>query len=165
MKYWYSNWTSRKIHKLSHEPSCHHLAWYLAKEKSIHSLTQPHLQCHLFLSLFLIWMLTGAKQDKPQWESVLFQPVLKAYLTWYSWIITAHISIGNLNKQLWMFNSQKALVHELLMKLQCQPFVSNFVLNTFLEEFTTSTVSTNHVHLPYEWWYSYSGLNQPFINY
>ena len=47
----------------------------------------------------------------------IFQPVLKAYPTQHSWIITANISIGELNKQLHMFNHQKALAHELLMKL------------------------------------------------
>ena len=35
-----------------------------------------------------------------------------------------------------MFNHQKALAHELLMKLQCRPLASNFVLNTLLGEFT-----------------------------
>ena len=35
-----------------------------------------------------------------------------------------------------MFNHQKALAHELLMKLQYQPFASNFILNALLGEFT-----------------------------
>ena len=46
-----------------------------------------------------------------------------------------HISIGDLNKQLCMFNHQKALAHELLIKLQCQPFTYNFVLIAFLGDF------------------------------
>ena len=96
---------------------------------------QPQLQCHPSLSLFLIGMLTTTKQDKAQWESILFQPVLKAYLMWHSWIITAHISLGNLNKQLHMFNNKKALAHELL-KLQCQPFTSNIIFNALLGEFS-----------------------------
>ena len=79
-------------------------------------------------------MTTGVKQDKPQQESVLFQPVPKAYPTWHSWIITAHISIHFLNKQLCMFNCQKALAQELLIKLQWQPFASNFVFNALLGE-------------------------------
>ena len=32
-------------------------------------------------------------------ESVLFQPVLKAYPTHHSWIITAHISLRKLERQ------------------------------------------------------------------
>ena len=39
-------------------------------------------------------------------ESVLFQPVLKAYPSCHSWIITAHISLGNLEKQWRMFFRQ-----------------------------------------------------------
>ena len=35
-----------------------------------------------------------------------------------------------------MFNHQKALTSELLIKLQCQPFTSKFVLNALLGEFT-----------------------------
>ena len=35
-----------------------------------------------------------------------------------------------------MFKHQKTLAHELLMKLQCQPFASNFMLNALLGEFT-----------------------------
>ena len=34
--------------------------------------SKPHLQHHPSLSLFLIGMLTGEKQDKPQQESVVF---------------------------------------------------------------------------------------------
>ena len=39
-------------------------------------------------------------------ESVLFQPVLKAYPTYHSWIITSHISLGNLEKKWKMFTRQ-----------------------------------------------------------
>ena len=31
-------------------------------------------------------------------ESVLFQPILKAYPTCHSWMITAHVSLGNMEK-------------------------------------------------------------------
>ena len=73
--------------------------------------------------------MTRAKQYKPQWESVLFQPVLKTYPTRHSQIITAHKSLGDLNKELCMFNHQKALAHEL-------QFASNFMLNALLGEFS-----------------------------
>ena len=36
----------------------------------------------------------------------------------HSWIITAHISLGDLYRQLHMFNNQKTLAHQLLVKLQ-----------------------------------------------
>ena len=64
----------------------------------------------------------------------------------HSWIITAQVSIGDLNKQLHMFNCQKALSQELLMRLQCQPVASNFVLNALLGEVS----SINNIYLSYE---------------
>ena len=94
------------------------------------------MQHHPSFSLFLIGMLTRTKQDKPQHGSVLFHLVLKAYSTWHSWIITAHVFLGELNKQLHMFNHQEESAHQLLMKLQCQLFTSNFVLNDLLGELT-----------------------------
>ena len=39
-------------------------------------------------------------------ESVWFQEVLKAYATYHSWIITAHVSLENLEKQWKMFTRQ-----------------------------------------------------------
>ena len=39
-------------------------------------------------------------------ESVLFHPVLKAYSTHHSWIITTHVSFGNLEMQRKMFTRQ-----------------------------------------------------------
>ena len=40
--------------------------------------------------------LTNTSSGRENGESVLFQPVLKAYPTWHSWLITAHISLGQL---------------------------------------------------------------------
>ena len=34
-----------------------------------------------------------------------------------------------------MFKHQKAVAHKLLIKLQCQPFTSNFMLSALLGEF------------------------------
>ena len=45
----------------------------------------------LLFSLLFIGTLAEKKQDTPHHESVLFHPVLKAYPTEHSWIITAHI--------------------------------------------------------------------------
>ena len=49
-------------------------------------------------------------------ESVLFQPILVAYPTWHSWIISTHINLGTLNKPVHMFNRQKNIVHEMISK-------------------------------------------------
>ena len=94
--------------------------------------------------------MTRAKQDKPQWESVLFQPVLKAYLTRHLWIIIAQISIGSLTMQLSMFSHQKLWAHDLLMKLQHQLFTSHIVLNAILGEFT-NTDSIYQLYEPNIW--------------
>ena len=54
-------------------------------------------------------------------ESVLFQSVLKAYLTCHSWIITAHISLGHLECQ-WKYCSRQVdKTHQLLQTLSHQP--------------------------------------------
>ena len=46
------------------------------------------------------------------------------------------ISLGALNRQLHLFNCQKTLAHQLLVKLQDQLLVSNFVLSALLDEFS-----------------------------
>ena len=53
-------------------------------------------------------------------ESVLFQPVLAAYPTRHSWIISAHINLGTLNKSMHLFNKQKN-VRETISKLRNHP--------------------------------------------
>ena len=42
--------------------------------------------------------LISATVKQESWESILFQPVLKAYPTCHSWNITVHVSLGNLGK-------------------------------------------------------------------
>ena len=54
-------------------------------------------------------------------ESVLFQPILAVYPTRYSWIISAHINLGTLNKPMHIFNRQKNIVHEMIFKLRNHP--------------------------------------------
>ena len=49
-------------------------------------------------------------------ELVLFQPILAAYPTRHSWIISAHINLGTLNKPMHMFNRQKNIVREMISK-------------------------------------------------
>ena len=47
-------------------------------------------------------------------ESVIFQPVLQAYPTRHSWIITAHILLGNLECHWKIFNRQFDRTQQLL---------------------------------------------------
>ena len=65
---------------------------------------------------------------------MLFHPALKAYLTCHSWIIAAYILLGDLSRQLCMFNHQKTLTHPLLPKLQGQLLALHFVFNALLDE-------------------------------
>ena len=54
-------------------------------------------------------------------ELVLFQPILAAYPTRHSWIISAHINLGTVHKPMHMFNRQKNIVREAISKLRNHP--------------------------------------------
>ena len=54
-------------------------------------------------------------------ESVIFQPVLQAYPTCHSWIITAHVSLGHWEHHWKAFNRQLARTQQLLCSLDQQP--------------------------------------------
>ena len=54
-------------------------------------------------------------------ELVLFQPILAAYPTRHSWIISAHINVQTLNKPMHMFNRQKNIIREMISKLRSHP--------------------------------------------
>ena len=69
---------------------------------------------------------------------MLLHPDLKAYPAWHSWIITANISLGDLNRQLHMFNHQKTIAYQLLVKFQGQLLASHFVLNALLGEISNT---------------------------
>ena len=71
------------------------------------------------------------------WESVLFQPVLKAYPTCHSWIIKAHISLGNLEKQWKMFVKQKERTWQSLNSIQQKPLAATHLISMLQAELTT----------------------------
>ena len=54
-------------------------------------------------------------------ELVLFQPVLQAYPTRHSWIITAHISLGNLECHWKLFTRQLTRTQQFLRSLDQHP--------------------------------------------
>ena len=54
-------------------------------------------------------------------ELVIFQPVLQAYPTHYSQIITAHVSLGHQECHWKAFNRQLARTQQLLCLLDQQP--------------------------------------------
>ena len=54
-------------------------------------------------------------------ESFIFQPVLQAYPTQHPWIITAHISLGNLEHHWKIFNRQFDRTQQLFQSLDQYP--------------------------------------------
>ena len=65
---------------------------------------------------------------------VIFLPVLQAYPTCHSWIIMAHISLGNLECHWKAFNRQLARTQQLLCSLDQQPSVQTQLLSTLQVE-------------------------------
>ena len=62
-------------------------------------------------------------------ELVIFQPFLQAYPTHHPWIITAHVSLGNLECHWKAFNRQLARTQQLLCSLDQQPLVQTQLLS------------------------------------
>ena len=63
-------------------------------------------------------------------ELVIFQPVLQVYPTRHSWIITAHISLGNLEHHWKLFNRQFDRTQQLLRSLGQHPSAPTQILST-----------------------------------
>ena len=69
---------------------------------------------HLHYSTILMLTPTTNSSRMELGESVIFQPVLQAYPTQHSWIITAHILLGNLECHWKTFNRQFDRTQQLL---------------------------------------------------
>ena len=76
-------------------------------------------------------------------ESVIFQPVLEAYPTQHSWIITAHISLGNFEYHWKTFNRQFDRTHQLLQSLDQYPSSPTQLLSTLQLELSNIKVIYN----------------------
>ena len=63
-------------------------------------------------------------------ELVIFQPVLQAYPTRHSCIITAHISLGNLECHWKLFNRQLTRTQQFLRSLDQHPSAPTQLLST-----------------------------------
>ena len=61
---------------------------------------------------------------------VIFQPVLQGYTTRHSWIITAHITLGNLECHWKLINRQLARTQQLLKSLDQDPSAPTQLLST-----------------------------------
>ena len=71
----------------------------------------------------------NSSQVKPR-ESVIFQPILQAYPTRHSWIITAHISLGNLEHHWKLFSRQLTRTQQFLRSLDQHPSAPAQLLTT-----------------------------------
>ena len=76
-----------------------------------------HSQFDFCFRFLLLHILAQGKKI----ESVLFQLILAAYPIRHSWIISAHINLGTLNRPMHMFKRQKNIVHETISKLRNHP--------------------------------------------
>ena len=78
--------------------------------------------------------LTTNSSRKELGESVIFQPVLQAYPTCHSQIITTHVSLGHLEHNWKAFNRQLARTWQLLCSLDQQLSVQTQLLSTLQVE-------------------------------
>ena len=70
-------------------------------------------------------------------ESILFQPVLKAYPIQHSWINTAHVALGNLERHWKSFTRQMDRMRQLPQSLPHQrPSMPTHLISTLQAELT-----------------------------
>ena len=62
---------------------------------------------------------------------VIFQPILQAYPTRHSWIITAHVSLGNLECHWKLFTRQLTRMQQFLRSLDQHPSAPTQLFTTF----------------------------------
>ena len=79
-------------------------------------------------------------------ESVLFQSVLKAYPTFHSRMITAHVSLGDMEKQWKLFTKQVIRTCQLLPSLLWKPAALTHLLSGLEAEIN----NLNSIYLSYQ---------------
>ena len=89
---------------------------------------------HLHYSTIFMLTPTTNSSRRELGESVIFQPVLQVYPTQHSWIITAHVSLGNLECHWKTFNRQLARTQQLLWSLDQQPSAPTQLLSALQVE-------------------------------
>ena len=101
-----------------------------------------HSQFDFHFRFLLLHILAQGKKI----ESVLFQPILAAYPTRHSWIISAHMNLGTLNKPMHMFNRQKNIIRETISKLRNHPDDAIELLQPLQVNWTTCTTYSWHTN-------------------
>ena len=104
--------------------------------RNLHQKNPALLLINMHLHYSMIFMLTPTTDSSRRelGESVIFQSVLQVYPTWHSWIITAHVSLGNLECHWKTFNRQLARTQQLLQSLDQQPSAPTQLLSTLQVE-------------------------------
>ena len=88
------------------------------------------IKYHLHYSIILTLTPTMNSSQMELGESVIFQPVLQAYPIRHSWIIIAHISLGNLECHWKLFTRQLARTQQFLRSLDQHPSAPTQLLST-----------------------------------
>ena len=85
---------------------------------------------HLHYSIAFTLTPTMNSSQTDLGELVIFQPVLQAYPTRHSWIITTHILLGNLECHWKLFNRQLTRTQQFLRSLDQHPSAQTQLLST-----------------------------------
>ena len=85
---------------------------------------------HLHYSLVLTLTPTMNLSQPELEELVIFQPVVQAYPTRHSWIITTHVSLGSLEHQWKLFTRQLTRTQQFLRSLDQHPSAQGQLLST-----------------------------------
>ena len=111
---------------------------YRGSTVTIKTPSRMQLQITYIIFAHTPFMLTPTTNSlgKELGESVIFHPVLQAYPTCHSWIITAHVSLGHLKCHWKAFNMQLARTQQLLHFLDQQPSVPTHLLSMLQVELT-----------------------------
>ena len=88
------------------------------------------IEYHLHSSLLLTFTPSSNSSQTEPGESVIFQPVLQAYPTRHSWIITVHVSLGNLECHWKLFNRQLTRTQQFLRSFDQHPSAPTQLLTT-----------------------------------
>ena len=126
LEHWYSVWQSWKIYQPPCKPTYHKSSWL------IYIITYTFSTVHIWPLILITASQAWSPSSTPHppekhGESVLFQPVLKAYPTWHSWLITAHISLGHLECHWKTFNRQMDRTWQVIRRFKSTTLCTNSV--------------------------------------
>ena len=101
---------------------------------------------HLLSSILCMITFINATSTQESQESKLFQPVLQAYCMHHSWIITAHVSLGNMEKQWRIIIREVDRTQQLLKSLLQKPLAPIHLLSPLEAELN----NLDSIHISYK---------------